>query len=474
MKNGRKAAVFIGVAGIAVVLVVLYSTSSPPFVGTDATGAIGSVEKHREQQIAPEDVILSDEATHEATKALFADYLEDAVKLENVVVELQAVLRGRDNQIDSNHKGHIVILSALRTQLEAIDRLLAAHENAIAARALGRATSGVGTMEQMLAARADADFSALQARLRNLKQDLQARRFLSAADVGALQPMLGAIEGDFEAALEARRLADLQASLESARRALVAGDAQLEARLRSAENDLKSFKQALELRRSLDARHEWAPSSYLAAIARQQLAIQSGRQHLAAALAASSGTPFAKLAAAESVFSDEAQALEASALDRLNAHMESRMRYASGLRSLNASLGDFAQQIEARPQIAARMPEFDTHLAVALRAVSDLDAAMAARDLRQLNAELSFVSSYLDQRSSLAARMGGAEDEALQARANVLRARTADTFDAYFAAVGRQLASRSFDAQYANSRSNLANRAEQLRSHAAMVAARSR
>lgn len=477
MKNGRKAAVFVGLAGIAVVLVVLYSTSSPPFAGTDATGAIGAVEKHREGQIAPEDVILTDETTHEATQALFADYLADAATLDNVAVELQAVLRSFDQSLGAAD------FRSLQASLQAIDQRLEAHQRALAARALIRARAGIATMEQMLGMREQGDVSALQARLRSMDLDLAARSQVSAADLEPLRASLAAMEADFEAsALGARRLQNLEADLEAVRRQFGSEDAAPEARLRSAEENLQDLQQSLELRAALNARHTWGRSAYLEAISAQQLTLDSARRQFAAAAAsldartqAAARPRLAELSAASTLVAGEAEALEARALRNLDAQMEARTRYAARLKDLHGSLAAVSQQFEARPQLAARVPGFQTQLAAARRSVAGLDQELGARMLRQMNAELDAVGSYLDHRSQVSARMvGSAQGEALDARSNALRARAATTFDAYLAAVQRDLGARSFTAQQANSRSNLASRAQKLYSHAAMIDGRTR
>ena len=73
--SNRKNVLFV-FGALAIVLVAVFVIWRPPALhNEDASGAIGSVEKHHEAQITPQDVVLGDEATKQEQAVVYGDML---------------------------------------------------------------------------------------------------------------------------------------------------------------------------------------------------------------------------------------------------------------------------------------------------------------------------------------------------------------------------------------------------------------
>ncbi|MGZ7031213.1 MAG: hypothetical protein ACXVIJ_04510, partial [Thermoanaerobaculia bacterium] len=130
----------------------------------DASGAIGAVQKHHEPQIAQQDVILGDEATRQEQDVLYADFLNDAAKLQDI-----------SNDINSR-------------QASRASNRLAEQSDALQAR-YARSAAKFAEAASKIAARANDQ--KLAADVSELSQKLSAK--LNAADMEAVNAKVAAI-----------------------------------------------------------------------------------------------------------------------------------------------------------------------------------------------------------------------------------------------------------------------------------------
>ncbi len=183
MKLNRRIKFLLGFGGLAVVLLVVFNMWYPPVNDDAATGAVGAVKKHRQQQIAAQDVVLGDEASRKQEQILYADYLEDAATLENVSAELAMALRNRGAQ-DAD-------LGSMRATLAAAGKSLDAQSSKLEAQALASARSALESMNAILVRLGPAVFGldmrqALEADLQSIATSIENISTLESADIEAL------------------------------------------------------------------------------------------------------------------------------------------------------------------------------------------------------------------------------------------------------------------------------------------------
>src|SRR5688572_4766475 len=99
MSADRRKQMLIGFAGLAAVLVGTFIFVSPSYRPEDASGAIGAVQKHRETQIAQQDVVLGNEQVKEEQQIAYADVLEGSAALQNISADLAIGARSNDARI---------------------------------------------------------------------------------------------------------------------------------------------------------------------------------------------------------------------------------------------------------------------------------------------------------------------------------------------------------------------------------------
>src|SRR5687767_2471693 len=99
MSADKRKQILIVFAGLAVVLVGVIAYVSPNFRSEDVSGAIGAVQKHREPQIQPQDVVLGDEKVKQEAQVLYADFLNDAAALRNLSVDAAVAARSAEANV---------------------------------------------------------------------------------------------------------------------------------------------------------------------------------------------------------------------------------------------------------------------------------------------------------------------------------------------------------------------------------------
>lgn len=171
MKDRRKALLGFGALAAVLIVAVIITWPPPYFDKTEATGAIGAVEKHREAQISPQDVILGDEATRRQQQLAFGYYLNDAGKLQSIAAEMAASRA-----------------AAARATLRDADEQLASFEAEMLSRFVQNVDFAVASIEALIANDAE-----LQARLASEIADIGARAKspqLASEDIQALSSRL--------------------------------------------------------------------------------------------------------------------------------------------------------------------------------------------------------------------------------------------------------------------------------------------
>lgn len=260
MSAAKRKRMLIGFAGLAVVLVAVIALVSPTFRNEDASGAIGAVQKHRETQIKPSDVVLGSETARREAKVLYGDYLTNAAKLQSQAVEMVAAVEALNDRAKVRQAEQT--LNAYGKELAAqyvanLDAALLAYEDMLAQadeESLGK--------QKRLSAQADID--AIQARSREsvlaheemLAYNRQLRAVAQTIDSADVQS-LASMESDVAAALANKKAAlldNVAVDMESRiRRRAVARHYtdSLEAfalavkKVRHAENTLESFDGSL-------------------------------------------------------------------------------------------------------------------------------------------------------------------------------------------------------------------------------------
>ena len=138
--SSNKKNVLLVFGALAIVLVAVFVIWRPPSLRTeDASGAIGSVQKHHEPQIQPQDVVLGDEQAKQDQAIVFGDGLNDAAKLQSISAEFGAIAASRDN-----------------ARVTAASKDLASHDEALQARYSKYAAAFVQAANRVASRSADA------------------------------------------------------------------------------------------------------------------------------------------------------------------------------------------------------------------------------------------------------------------------------------------------------------------------------
>ena len=476
-KRGKILSISGVVAAVAITAAYFYY---PPVDELQTQGAIGVVQKHQEQQISANDVILGDEQARKADAALYGDLLKDSVKLESESAELASFARnlgsadsdaqalGRftqtlDSRAEAAAAESLGILADLqaRSDLQSYSADLAAmqraleNRNALGARELADLEQSIASMARSLDARSD-----LQARA-----DLQARSDLQARN-------------DLQARADLQARSDLQArnTLEAVSRQLASREAAL-ASSEAAEmaDQLGSVLAHLEARQKLESSmiDEMTLSAKV-----QQLEARFLRHRV---LAASSRALSARAENLESrkalaSFADDlaqrAASLEQRALNHLQARYQMQSHEAEMLGGMSQLASSAMENLQARADLQSR----EQNLQSVSKALQNLDsdlqsrqAAMAQRYMFGLRSELAAISEHLEGREQLESRHA-ANLGARNLQSRQLSAENLASFQLHLGNVAQSLAVRSM----ANAeQSALGLQTQQLQSRMSMLQSRS-
>ena len=381
MSADRRKQMLIGFAGLAAVLVGTFIFVSPSYRPEDASGAIGAVQKHRETQIAPQDVVLGNEQVKEEQQIAYADVLEGSAALQNISADL--AIGARSNNA--------------RVELAAIDSALDARISKVEARYSANAKAALDAMKKVMAADAGSfdakKLEAMRAEADAIGARLQAR--LSASDMESLNARLSAIHSALEARVSASSLdaisknvagisaqLDSDTNLEAASRNLMKAESALEARSGVTVAARMSYADSA----ALEARTLWNAKSKLDATSKQSLAARADA--ISADMAARAAT------------------LEARAVSAMQARLASDEADASALGRMKLTLDALRKSVDARPNLEARQ------VSAFSRSVESFNARIQAqarnlegRSQLERSVQLAAINAQLGARDNLNARI---------------------------------------------------------------------
>jgi hypothetical protein len=462
-KRGKILSISGVVAAVAITAAYFYY---PPADELHTQGAIGIVQKHQEQQISPNDVILGNEQARKTDAALYGHLLKDAVKLESYSAELASFARN---------------LGSADFDAQA----LAKFTQTLDSRSEAAAAESLGILADL---QARSDLQSFSADLAAMQRALENRTALGVRQLADFEQMIANMAQSLEARSDLRARGDLQARMDlqartdlEARNALEAVSRQLasrEAALASSEmaDQLGSVVAHLEARQKLEsstfdemmlaARVEQLEARFL----EQRVLASSSRALAARAENLESRTALANFAAD---LAQRAASLEHRALNHLQARQAMQSHEAQMLESMSVLASTAMENLQARANLQSR----EQNLQSVTRALQNLDsdlqsrqALMAQRYMLGLRSELAAISEHLEGREQLESRdVANLGARNLQSRQ--LSAQNLASFQLHLGNVAQSLAARSL----ANAEDNaLGLQAQQLQSRMAVLQSRSR
>lgn len=445
-RNNRR--FLVGFGAIAAVLVVVLALWHPQVTSEPASGAIGAVQKHHAPQISNADVVLSDEATRQQQKVLYADAFADSIKLQNVSLELGSAAGGQVASAASlqNVQSELQALSAdvqsrylagMKAALSSIEQL-SAKENL--------ASNHLGNVSE--------EAAQLSAALHNNHQ-------LSSEEMGQLAARVESISK----ALQSR---EQSASFGSASRELASAVAAMQNKSELASARLESVATALNAQANLSSASLAAYAHSLQSMAAESKVLGDAEMQLS-----SIKTGDAQIGNAVQELASEAAALESNALKNVEMQMESQTQIASALHDMEMQLasaqqaGNAAQVGSIQHALAARQAEFQH------RAAANVSAALGA--FANYMANRAEVASRISSRGQMEASMMGSNslNARIDARTELAhRLASAATLQSNLASIERNLESRSALGSMLSSAPQLAAQARALESRASSLQAK--
>lgn len=185
MNTRKRIGILAGFGTVAAALALFFFNWPPePKDNHSASGAIGAVQKHREQQISSSDVILGNEATRRVENVVYADFLGDASKLSNLSAQLNAMISARSDfeNKDLANKNlanrdlankNLSSRELASRQLASIEAALSSHEVSLEQRMLANTEEVLADIEALLENRGSTlqsrELASMQTELQNLQ-----------------------------------------------------------------------------------------------------------------------------------------------------------------------------------------------------------------------------------------------------------------------------------------------------------------
>ena len=339
MSTENKKKVLLGFGAFAVVLIAVLAIWRPPaFRSEDASGSIGAVQKHHAPQITEKDVILGSETTRHEQQIRYADFLNDAARLQALSAMISA------NKFDAA-AAEIAAMKAEARSSFAREAKAAVD----AAQALARESRN-----------ADSKISELSAILQNGQ--------LSDADLANFNTKFAAVSEQFGVRSAAERAAAAKSQVDAALAEMRSNRSDAAARIDNAANDLKAMN-ALTLADRAD---------YLKAIEVESKALDRAQAGIM-------GQPMA------SALSANADALEMRAAKSMDNQLNLIIVVCSAVRDIDANI---AAARGAQASVAGRSEAYDNALASASRAFAGATAEINARVNAGVNTELAALNAY--------------------------------------------------------------------------------
>lgn len=488
----RRSLFLVGLAAVAVLAVIALAVfrPSPPFNSEDAAGAIGAVEKHRQQQIGDEDVILGDELDREAEQVVYAGYLNDAATLDNIQAGLANVVMQHRDGTD---------LANIRPALASSEDQLASHIEALQSRALANIRHSLASMDMVLqqrdALKGNVDIAALEsfrAELASRISALENRPQLSSSEMAEfgvqLESFASQLANKFLASygidqMEAQ-LANINAQLSNRE--------QIESSfLANAAIELQSMEQQLAVRSALADRFPAFMANeesflahrvnYLGTISDQLSAldnisaqlgsfIQALESHEQLADSSALANQISALESSVITLAGRASMLESRALANMDIHLQNRMIASRQLASISDSIALANRHLAQADQLENRvaLQSFEQQLGSFEAQLSNDISALESRMLGSIEAQLGAIDRQLAQRAQLQSIMLEARGSDLQSRVIEQRQLAARAFPQYLSNLNTMLADSEIlqNRQMAQNRVQLQSRISQLSNRA--------
>ncbi len=390
MSSENRKKVLLGFGVLAVAVIVALALWPPSFLKEEASGAIGAVQKHRAPQITRQDVVLGNEATRRQQKILYADFLNDAAKLQSISTQLGMMAHRQVEARELESTSKQLAERELDLQSRYLDSMKGALE---AAKLLSREEAASRKMEDV-----DAEIAQLSAVLQQKAQ-------LSEVEMQQLNTKLAHIAEELETTAAASRHlkdADVQMAGAVADMQNRAFDGAM-AKLDSAARDLNI--------RSLDSVSLADEVEYLAAIALEAKTLKD----VEAQLGMLASRPQIELADVEVELANRASDLESKGLKNIEAQFNRDTAMAAILRDIDSQLASAKQNAQSREQ------NFNKELGEIQQELQAREAEFAARAAADVEFELASIQAFLDTRAQAASIAESRSEAAAQTElANVL------------------------------------------------------
>jgi hypothetical protein len=357
MSTENRKKVLLGFGVLAVAVVVALAIWAPKFRNEEASGAIGAVQKHRAPQITRQDVVLGDEAARRQQKVLYADFLNDAAKLQAASAQLGMMAQRQAESRD---------YAAVRKMLddlsdEAESRYFAYAREALAAvKAMNRAELA-NEIEEAAAVAQRAELSQIEMEQLNMKlahiaEQLEAKAAAARGAKAAHRELAEAVED-----LQSRKFAEARSNLELAAR-------------------------ELNLRAEFDSRSLQADIEYLEATALELKTVKNVEELIG--MMASKAQAENKLADIQMELASQAQRLEARAAKNIQQLFNEDTQMAAMLREMDA------QVAEARKYAESKAQDFNRLLGEIQQELQVRETEFAAHAAADVEFELAAIEAY--------------------------------------------------------------------------------
>lgn len=402
----------------AIALVAYFGLNYAP-VEEGVEGAIGAVEKHRDQQIGEMDVILGGEEVKEEARYLYADFLEDAAEFEGLSQELASMATELENRRLNNSR-----LESFRTNVESRTR-------ALEDRAVANMRSQLASVRRQLESRSESveNLESFRVELASFEKNLEG---ISRLDSRQMENFAVRLEG-FGRALASESLPDLEANLESFNSRLDNRESRLESKmLESMREQLEQASRVMESRAVLESHRLASRQAYLQAISMEHQALENFRSNLAAFDLGTGDLEARALADRRSqlegfskLLQDRAFTLQNKALENMKLNLESRQLEGRRLGNLRGMAELASRGLESRAgELESRaLSNFRSTVEAFSRQLGARESALEARALGHMQMEVQLMDRALANRS-LNDRMLGSYREYLQNAGRALGSRS--------------------------------------------------
>lgn len=452
VQNRRKA--LLGFGALAAVLIVAVIVTWPPpyFDKDEATGAIGAVQKHREQQITPQDVVLGDETTRREQKVVFANYLDDAAKLQSISADLASQAAVRSSLSNADHQLENMAADIQNRFAENLNAALAAMNQLLARDSVGLSAAQLESINAEIA-----ELSAKTSRRINNEEMVA----LSAQLANVSKKLDAASRYGNRAAMEAHTLKNAEEQLGKAVASLQAVSWRSNKALVDAASQIENASKALEAKSADVAYSNFV--DYLGALALEAKKLAAVRSNLdAISRLANEEQMASQLKGVSAALANEAYELEAQALENIQKRLVGQSALSAQIRNIdqmvaaaNRSVGQHASSLENQSLSA-----FNKAIGNFSQNLENRSQEFQARAVDNIRSELAVIGAHLEARKKLQAMQLDASSP--------LAVRLADnrSIDSHIANLSRSLESQSALGAALQNRAELAAQARELRNRA--------